>query len=535
MKKIFIYILTAIIAVTSLAFPAYADSEPSYDVDALYAEAMEKYNEFMQDTEDSSVQEVNAMLIMPYHCFIVYQDRSYKYLTLITSANKDISYSSDDYVVRGTDLFYTYFEWDDNSSFGCRYSAHNVGNSTPSNSLGRHMPIDAFLKNYNFNFSYDGTEYSPFNPLSPPNVFTYSIDKPAFTLKNNDNLNVHIEFTPDYIKWIEDCATNNVPVQPGYNFLVYVSSIKPVDNSTLAQSLQNVNYTKLNYGEYLYEGGNTYDTLNPDGGYTAERDYTASAGAFPGHGHDILAGDEDPGNERPFTYAQGTYLSIFKNPEHETSFDVSISLENIYGFDEHKPIYVCVLGAWSPYSIADPQMFNNAVLDSYFTNSTPVNEIYKDLYWTHSQEENAVPDAKVHVYYFPFDCVDACCGDGYNGNYTYKPQILNGKEYDTFGRVTDYTNKTITPDLLHDNTSMQEGQWVKPEDYSKLLNEFYQNQKYNSEFSFNTQTLKDIFKADGDFFRFVGVSLSVLPDYFPYIFVAFLLASFVIALLKHLL
>ena len=131
MKKIFIYLLTAIIAVSSLAFPAYADNDFTYDVDALYAEAMELYDEYMQDTENSTVQAVNSMFNATYHMFIVHQkDNGDKYLSVITSPYSDISYNPSENIVRGTELYYTYFQWNDTTDFGCRSYPRNVGSST---------------------------------------------------------------------------------------------------------------------------------------------------------------------------------------------------------------------------------------------------------------------------------------------------------------------------------------------------------------------------------------------------------------------
>ena len=526
MKKFFIYILTAVIAVTSFAFPAYADSEPSYDVDTLFAEAMEKYNEFMQDTEDSSVKEINDMLSLPYHCFIVYQDRSYKYLTIISSIYKDISYSSDESVVRGTELFYTYFEWDDISSFGCRYSVTNKGSSIPSNSTGRHMPVEAFLKNSNFNLTYNGEEYTAFNINNPPDVFTYSIDKPGFSLSNsgeNSLVTVDIRYTDEYISWINkaDEALGHGTAEFSYNFVVYVSPVKPTDTDSLLSSMRNVNYINLNYSEYVYEGGAGSPVLND------EADSSAPA---------------SQSGKSPWTLAQGVNIVNLVQPWYDldthkyiqSTFSIPVRTENIKGFDEENPnLYFLVLGCHG--NVVQPNKFNFHNIETDLTGHNTPNDTFSEYFITHSEAENETPDITFHNYYFPFECVDNAWGHGTQSTCTYKPQIVNGKEYDTFGgSISSYTNKALTPDLLHDE-DMDNGQWVKPEDYAKWQNDFYSNKKYNSEFSFNTQTLKDIFDTEGDFFKFVTVSFKVLPDYVTNIFVAFIIASFAIVIFKRLL
>ena len=547
MKKFFIYILTAVIAVTSFSFPAFADSEPSYDVDALYAEAMDKYHEFMQDTDDSSVKEINDMLRLPYHCFIVYQERSYKYLTIISSIYKDISYSSDEAVVRGTELFYTYFEWDDNSSFGCRYSVTNKGSSIPSNSTGNHMPVEAFLKNSNFNLTYDNVEYAPFDLNNPPDVFRYTIDKPNFTLKNDDFINVHIEYTGEYLDWVSKARSLSLDGNFSYSFIIYVSSIKPTNTETLARSLNNVNYVRLKYDEYLYEGGQGYAKLVPDPTYQEGEKPTSHSGKSP---HTIGAGVNI-----------AHFIDIDKNP----SIDIPIKTENIYGYDDHTPIYVCVFAAHAESGIAEPNLFNNSVLDYQLYGHDTPNDTYSQYFDvlpgsgggghfdddedSHSgggghfdddstdveeSPDDNPPDYSMHTYFFPFDCVDNCKGDGYNGNYKYKPQNLHGKDYKTTGRVTDLTNKEIPPELLHDE-DMKDGEWVKPEDYSKWQFDHYNENKYDENYKFDAGTLKDIFSNEGDFFTFLKSAFAIFPAWVTVIFVSFICCVLVIALMKFIL
>lgn len=374
----------------------------------------------------------------------------------------------------------------------------------------------------------------PFDENNPPDVFTYSIDKPNFSLENGKSINVLIDFTPEFISWANQFENRLKSVAPtfAYDFVIYVSSVKPTDTTTLVSSLNNTRYVNLTYGEYIYEGGAGYANLGDNPNQYINND--GSSLAEPPTSHS---------GKSAMTTAQGVHIcnhfGLFKDPVSQKymkqTYVIPISLENIHGFDDTTPIYVCVLGRFSDGK-PQPNVFNSYNVEYDLNGHTTPNDTYIQAYVTHTEDENEDPDYTLHNYYFPFDCVDNCVGNGYGGNCTYKPQIVNGKEYDTGvgGKVSDLTNKAILPDKLHD-VDMEQGQWVKPEDYSKWQYDHYQRNKYDNGFDFDTQTLKDVFDQEGDFFKFLGSAFSIFPSYVMNIFIAFLVALLVIVLLKFIL
>ena len=546
MKKIISFVLCLVVALSVFAFPSSADNEPSYDVNEVYNTMITGFDEYMVDKEGDMYDDIRNILNMPYHAIIPYIDENELWnLSIVGSMYPELSYNSDRSILTGRDLFATHFIRYSNGKYGINYSPTSFETSTSSNFAERNMPLECFLKNSNFKLTYNGDEYSPFNANDPPDIFRYSIDKPDFTLKNDEDIKVHIEYTGEYLAWLQECRDHDLDFSGSYDFIIYVSSVKPTNTETLARSLQNVNYVRLNYGEYIYEGGVGYASLVPDTTSKPDEKPTSHSG------------------KSPSTHAQGVNIVHHIDPVKNPSMDFQIKTENIWGFDTHTPIYVCVFASYAGNDIASPNMFNNTVLENSLTGYDSPNDTYSE-FWTgqdisgggshyetgdntgggganygddedvEDSTDNRTPDYTMHSYFFPFDCVESCKGDGFGGNYTYKPQNINGKDYNSHGRVTDLTNKEIPPDLLHD-VDMDPGEWVKPEDYSKWQYEHYNANKYDENYKFDAGTLKEIFGKEGDFFTFLKSAFSIFPAWVTTIIVSFICCLLAIALLKFIL
>lgn len=351
---------------------------------------------------------------------------------------------------------------------------------------------------------------------NPPDVFTYSVDRNNFKLENNKSVVVNIKYNDIYVKWLNDLNKLYPNVSGQYNFVVYVSSVKPVDSESLMSSMNKSVYTKLQYGNYVYEGGIGYPELNKN-----PNDSNAESSAS---------------GKSPYTMAQGVHIvtTFHPNDSPDHSMNVPILLNNIKGFDDHTPIYICVLGYYNMGNIS-PNGFNMYNIERDLTGHSTPNDTYSAFYDEYADFENDPdPIYEFHTYYFPFECVDKCTGDGFQGDCVYKPQSFGGQNYDTNVPVSDLTNKALTPDRVHD-VDMETDTWVDYDDYGKWKDDFYNNNKYDSNFAFDFHTLDDIFDHESSFFKFISSSLSIFPSYVINIFVAFLVAFLVVVLLKFIL
>lgn len=353
-----------------------------------------------------------------------------------------------------------------------------------------------------------------YNLLNPPDVFTYSISPNNFTLKNGGigAVNVDIQFTPAYLQWLERAHDKGVNVDGRYNVCVWVSDVCPSasESASLLNSMNSSRYTKLNYGQYLYDGGPYRDQLQQT---QPENSPTSLSAVFP---LKILA--------------EGVCVSSLIDPSAESN-RIQILTENIKGFDEHKPLYVCVLGAYSGMqggNCTAPDMYN-----AYYVSQLTATASVNDTYATYLDNGNSYT---MHTYWFPFSSASSAVGDGYQGNCTYKPQTVNGKTYEMGQPVTDLTNKSalVPPDTVHD-VEMPEDQWIKPEDYKQWQIQHENEKRYGEQFDFNTQSLKDVLDKEGDFFSFLKSAFNIFPSYFMQIFVAFLVGMLVVCLLKFIL
>lgn len=356
-----------------------------------------------------------------------------------------------------------------------------------------------------------------FSMDNPPDVFTYTINPTNFTLKNGSqgNITVDIQFTQAYKQWLSTARSRGMSIDGRYNVCVWVSAECPSDTNSVLSSMTVSRYTKLNYGEYIYEGGGLADQLQTE----QSSDITSTAGSL-----------------YPLRIkAQGVCITSMIDPavEHNT---ITVASENIKGFDAHTPVYVCVLGAYpgliqdSNISSSDyvtaPDMFNM----SYYQTIT-ANGGVNGCYQQYDFNGNTV---SMHTYWFPFASAAAAVGDGFQGNCVYTPQTVNGKGYNTYGPITEMTNKSplLAPENLHD-VRMPEGQWVKPEDFNAWQAEYEARHKYSGDFAYDTATLKDVMDKEGSFFSFLHAGFSVFPDYVMTIFVSFLFALLAIVLIKH--
>ena len=352
---------------------------------------------------------------------------------------------------------------------------------------------------------------------SPPDVFTYTINPTNFTLQNGSagNVTVDIQFTQAYKNWLSTANSRGFNIDGRYNVCVWVSSECPTDTNSVLSSMTISRYTKLNYGQYIYEGGGLSEQLQQE----QTGDIISTAGSL-----------------YPLRIkAQGVCITSMIDPalEHNT---ITISTENIKGFEEHTPIYVCVLGAYSgliqdsDVSSSDyvtaPDMFNMLYYQTITANGG-VNGCYQQ----YDFDGNSI---SMHSYWFPFASAASAVGDGFQGTCVYTPQTVNGKGYNTYAPVTELTNKSalLTPDNLHD-VRMSENQWVKPEDFNKWQADYDARHKYGNDFAYDTATLKDVMDKEGSFFSFLRAGFSVFPDYVMTIFVSFLFALLAIVLIKH--
>lgn len=420
------------------------------------------------------------------------------------------------------------------SSLGQYFALYTV---SPNGSLtifelsasGVKLPDNLDLYSIQTNMNLNGIP-AKFNANEPPAVFNYSCDKSSFVLENNKVLNVLIDFTPEYLSWcsqwfkhFDSYSIEQARDALSYDFCVYVSTVKPTDTETLLSSLENSRYVNLNYTTYVYEGGVGSAILNEQ---NSERDVPKSHSG-----------------KSPWTTAQGACICNHIAPHYDRDnnvFDaytvaVPIYLENIKGFDSHTPLYVCVFAAYSGGNVSPNSFTVHNLETALYGHSTP-NDTFSEFFETHSEDENSEPDYTLHTYYYPFENNSCCVGDGFQGDCVYKPQNVRGKDYDSDGSVFGFTNKSdkVVPDKLHD-VDMNPGQWVNPEDYSKWQYDYYQRQKYSNEFSFNTQTLKEIFDKESSFFDFIKVSFNVFPEYIMHIFEAFIITLFAIIILKRIL
>ena len=403
--------------------------------------------------------------------------------------------------------------------------------STSSLSLKRFVSVEpcpptggsnVSLSFRNINITVDGS--SIYNPNNCPDVFTYSIDRNNFTLQNNQSLTVNISFTSDYVNFISKLRQDFPSVSSLYNFVIYVSNVKPTNTDTLVQSLSSSRYTKLQYGEYLYEGGVGYSHLGENPNSMVVSDDASSLSEIP----------TSHSGKSPWTKAIGAHICTTLGVDAGvSSYPIDIRLENIEGFNDHTPIYVCVLGAYCG-EMNDPQAFNEYNISNALQGHSSPNDTYSEFFETHTEAENETPDYTFHTYYFPFECVDNCVGDGYQGNCTYKPQVVNGKEYPNKPKVSDYTNKGTKPDAIHD-VDMDSSQWVKPEDYPKWQHDRYNSSRYSNEFNYDVVGLKDVLDQESDFFKFLTSAFNVFPPYVINIFVGFLVCLLAIVLIKFIL
>lgn len=405
---------------------------------------------------------------------------------------------------------------------------HTINNYTDSgdgytdhtstyNSVGSYF----FLSEQGF-AQYNGLEPQEFarvtyNMNEPPDVFTYTINPTNFTLKNGSqgNITVDIQFTQAFKQWLSTAHSRGINIDGRYNVCVWVSAECPVDTNSVLSSMTTSRYTKLNYGQYIYEGGGLSEQLQQE----QTGDITSTAGSL-----------------YPLRIkAQGVCITSMIDPavEHNT---ITVATENIKGFDEHTPVYVCVLGAYpgliqdSSISSSDyvtaPDMFNMAYYQT-ITSNGGVNGCYQQ----YDFNGNTV---SMHSYWFPFASAASAVGDGYQGNCVYTPQTVNGKGYNTLAPVTELTNKSalLTPDNLHD-VRMSENEWVKPEDFNAWQAAYDARHKYGNDFAYDTATLKDVMDKEGSFFSFLRAGFSVFPDYVMTIFVSFLFALLAVVLIKH--
>lgn len=355
-----------------------------------------------------------------------------------------------------------------------------------------------------------------FNMLQPPDVFTYNIVPSNFTLKNGGigSVSVNFQFTNDYLNWLNTAHERGFDIDGRYSVCLWVSDVCPTaDNlSSLTTSMDNSRFTKLHYGQYLYDGGPLRDQLQqsqPEGSATSN-----NTSIFPTK-----------------IFAEGACISAFIDPAQETNTITFLS-ENIQGFDTHKSIYVCCLGAYSGLqggNITTPDMYNKVYINAATSSSGSINNTYTDYPFTGG-------NIRMHSYYFPFSSASSAVGDGFQGQCQYKPQTVNGKQYNTSCPVDNLTNKseTLTPDKLHD-IEMKDDEWVSPKDYKAWQVKHEQEKRYGDQFDFNTQSLKDVLDKEGDFFSFIKSAFGIFPDYFMNIFVAFLSGMIVICLLKFIL
>ena len=376
----------------------------------------------------------------------------------------------------------------------------------------------------------------PFDPNNPPAVFNYSVDKNNFVLENNKVVNVLIDYTPEYLSWCTQWKryfnVDNVDYARSslsYDFCVYVSPVKPTDSESLIQSMVNSRYVNLNFTTYVYEGGVGSAVLNSEN-----------------EGRDVPTSQS---GKSPWTTAEGVCICNHIEPHFyrdtdvfdSYTFAVPIYLENIKGYDTHIPLYICVFAAESGGSV-QPNHFDYHNLQTALEGHNTPNDTYTEFFEVFSSNDDPdvasddlPPDYSLHTYYFPFEDVSNCVGDGFQGDCVYKPQNVRGKDYNSDGSVFGYTNKSdkVTPERLHD-IDMDDDEWVKPEDYSKWQYDHYNRTQYSTEFDFDTHNLKEIFDKESNFFEFMTVCLKVLPDYFINIFWGFLVALFGIIILKRL-
>lgn len=435
--------------------------------------------------------------------------------------------------------------------------AHTINNYTDSN-MG-YVDNQNTYENVSSYFFISEQAYPQYNGLEPrefervtykmtepPDVFTYTISPTNFTLKNGSqgNVTVDIQFTQAYKTWLNTAHERGIDIDGRYNVCVWVSDELPQDTQGVQNALDSARYVKLQYGQYLYEGGayaNELQGEQPAGAPTsayAQLPDSASTSAMGAFQYWLNPSSISDGNGNNTQYsisplkiiAEGACITSIIDPavEHNT---VTIASENIMGFDTHKPIYVCVLGAYSGFQSSDittPDMFNTL----YFSRTT-ANGGVNGCYCSYEFQNGTI---NMHSYWFPFASAASAVGDGYQGDCEYKAQTVNNQQYQTLGRVTDLTNKSliVAPDRVHD-VEMTENQWVKPSEYKQWQTEHENNKKYGEQFDFNTQSLKDVLDKEGDFFSFLKSAFGIFPDYFMNIFIAFIAGMLVICLLKFIL
>lgn len=378
----------------------------------------------------------------------------------------------------------------------------------------------------------------------PETVFTYTVKPSSWSLVNGTSLEIDIDFTSEYLNWVK-AAQAKYPDYGSYSydFLIYISSVRPTDANSLINSMNNSVYTKLNYGNYLYDGGyySYYLSNNPspliDGGDNSNSTpllddsgsvYDNSSSSDSTSSSDSSNSDQIPNvtGKAAWTYGQGVHIGFNIDPTQVEGLDFPVMVDNITGFDTHTPIYVCVLGAFAPSGVCCPNSFNADLMANVFQGHSTPNDTFCEF------DDFSL---RFHTYYMPFDCITQA--DGYaSSSFKTKPQTMGNGSYQSNKRVTDYTNKALKPDYMQDADMRENGDtWVKPDDYFKWRNDNTNNSNYNKDFTFGTTTLKEVLSQEGDFFQLLSHCFDVFPPYFFNIFLGFFLSIVIVAILKGIL
>ena len=348
-----------------------------------------------------------------------------------------------------------------------------------------------------------------FDPLTPPDVFTYSIDRQGATLQNGNAglVNLTITFTPEYLNYVESVKEVCDPSFTGkYSFMVYTSNTHVTDLETLCTSLQNMSYVYLNY--------------------TDIQDFA----------HSQILGDN--------TLLRGATNVFAVDPLQNSSFTIPVYTENIKGTQTHETGYFYVIASHETDNL-NPDLFGSDKLntslerDTVFdpSNNIPAPNNNTTTYPSFSSDVGGIagavfhavyPEYKMRTYYFPYQSVNSCTFDSFQGSCEYKLQTFNGQDYISKLSVDDYTSSNFVPDYKKHSSS---DAWMTPEDYARYYEDWKRQQQYG-DYDFNATTLKDVFDKEGDFFSFMGSAFSVFPSYIMSIFIGFLVALLTICLLK---
>lgn len=517
MKKIISFFITSILAVCAFSFGVFADDFvflPSCDTSV--SEYVSNYTDPYDDTHPSrlsqsmsSMRDWRPALSQYYFVYMTAENNAVIFMSNVST----LCFDSEHNRLYAPDNAYISF-----------MIGSSVDGSTSMNEMSSYylqFPSDFdFTKLHEYtNMTLDGVPH-PFDPNSPPDVFTYSIDKPNFSLVNGENgkVNVTISYTAEYIDWVQRVKQFVNPDFVGsYNFILYVSSVKPTDLTSLINSLQDMVYVKLTYDDYI-QMSEWRSHLN-------------------------------------FDINRGATISFTFDPLQNQSLTLPILAENIRGTDTHVNGYVSVLGAYcdgfhSP-DVFTSDWFVDNLQNGYFdksqlalaTLSGSVSPNDRLIEYNNTRDNNGIGDTiinntfptyRVHQFYIPYDCVNNCVCDLYGGGYTYKKQTVNNKDYDTPTSTDDFVKNT-NPDFKQHSQMSDKSIWLKPSDYKQYYEDWQRKHTYGEDFDFNGETLKDVFSKEGDFFKFIGSALSVFPSYVMDIFVAFLVGMLVVVLLKFIL